>query len=106
MQYHVIPKIVEARQFTGDTANDMDIYLWVESQIGSFNPLEPFPDKGISIDPTTGYIFLATVQKVYVVATLDWIVRDSNGIFSVWKDKDFQEHFAPGKAKSNSECVA
>ena len=69
---------VQAAQLTGETAHDHAVYQWVEAlTLGSFEPLEvlegraPVPASGISIDPATGQVLIATLEGL-MHAPLGW----------------------------------
>ena len=101
MKFRKKPVTIEARQLTGDTANDHDIYLWVESgNGGSFEPT-PFilgletPTWGVSIDPRDGAFLIATPQGVMAANKGDWIIRDENGEFYSFTPFTFEATYEP-----------
>ena len=63
------PGTVEARQLAGPTSDVHGVYQWIESHTaGSFEPLAvldgdvPAPASGVSIDPGTGELLIATME--------------------------------------------
>ncbi|SCQ72845.1 Hypothetical protein PFR_JS17-2_2069 [Propionibacterium freudenreichii] len=92
---------IEARQLDGDTANDHDIYLWVEANTqGSFDPLsDEIPASGVSIDPSDGSFMIATLEGVMHARRDDWIIRGVAGEFYPCRDDIFRATYEPvGKA--------
>ena len=74
------PVVIEARQFTSESA--MDIYQWIEKNtLGSFEPLSriegkvPWPESGVTIDPSDGRMIIATLEGPHWVNLNDWVVR-------------------------------
>lgn len=89
------PVVIEARQFTED-AGWMDIYRWIErNTLGSFEPtavLEgrvPCPASGVSIDPDTGELLIATLEGVMRVSVGDWVIQGVAGEFYPCKPEIF-----------------
>lgn len=79
---------VQAAQLTGETAHDLAVYQWVEDNTrGSFAPLEvlegraPAPASGISIDPGTGHVLIATPEGIMHAPRGWWIIRGVAGEF-------------------------
>ncbi len=74
------PVTVEARQLTGNTSHDHDVYLWVEKNTqGSFDPYgNEIPASGISIDPGTGQLLIATLEGVMYAKVGDWIISGAS----------------------------
>ena len=89
--YRKKPVVVEARQLKG-TANDHDVYLWVESNTqGSFDPLDDdLPGSGVSIDPATGFFLIATLEGVMQAKPGDYIIRGVQGEFYPCKPDIFE----------------
>ena len=86
--YRKKPVTVEARQLVGDTAAIHAVYLWIESNtLGSFEPTAvvegrvPCPASGVSIDPGTGELLIATLEGVMRASIGDWIIRGVAGEF-------------------------
>ena len=82
------PVTVEARQFAGATSDVHGVYQWIESHTaGSFEPLAvldgdvPAPKSGVSIDPATGELLIATLEGVMRASIGDWIIRGVAGEF-------------------------
>ena len=81
--YRKRPVTIEARQLGGDMAHDHDIYLWIEGNVGSFDPLsEEIPDSGVSIDPFDGSLMIATLEGVKRAHRGDWIIYGVAGEFA------------------------
>lgn len=88
---------IEARQLDGDTANDHDIYLWIEASTqGSFDPLsEEIPTSGVSIDPSDGSLMIATLEGVMHARRDDWIIHGVAGEFYPCKPDIFRATYEP-----------
>ena len=94
--YRKRPVTVEARQLDGNTANDHDIYLWIEGNVGSFDPLsEEIPTSGVSIDPSDGSLMIATLEGVMRAHRGDWIIRGVAGEFYPCRDDIFRDTYEP-----------
>jgi hypothetical protein len=65
---------IEMRQVSGN-GNDRDLHDWIKKYtLGSFDPrTEKPPESGVSIDPETGNLLLATPKGV-ICAPIDWWV--------------------------------
>ena len=79
------PVEIQAMHFAGSSAEAHDVYLWVEKNTqGSFDPLdedEERPASGVSIDPATGFMLIATLEGVMQAKPGDWIIRGVKGEF-------------------------
>ena len=82
------PVVIEARQLAGATSDVHGVYQWIESHTsGSFEPLAvlggdvPAPKSGVSIDPGTGELLIATLEGVMRASIGDWIIRGVAGEF-------------------------
>lgn len=66
MKYRKKPVEIEARQLAGSAADFHGVYLWVEKNTqGSFEPYaDQVPASGVSIDPETGFMLIATLEGV------------------------------------------
>ena len=53
--------------------------------------VEEFPIKGISIDPETGFILIATPEGVRFAKPGDWLVKNSHGEFYPVSDEIFTQ---------------
>lgn len=74
------PVIVEAIRVTEETARAA--YVWVEENTeGSFDPYDPRPESGITIDPHDGMMCIATLEGLMKVNLGDWIIRGVKGEF-------------------------
>lgn len=91
------PVTIEARQLNGSTANDYDVYLWVEANTqGSFDPLSnEIPASGVSIDPSDGSFMIATLEGVMHARLGDWIIRGVAGEFYACRDDIFHATYEP-----------
>ncbi len=97
MKFRKKPVEIEARQLVGDTATLHSIYLWVEENtLGSFEPLDviegrkPWPESGVTIDPRTGQMVIATLEGGHWVRAGDWIIRGVQGEFYPCKPDIFE----------------
>ncbi|NCD23920.1 MAG: hypothetical protein EOL90_13435 [Spartobacteria bacterium] len=83
MKYRKKPVVIEAMQLTGGTAQWHDVYQWIERNTqGSFDPLAAeVPASGVSIDPATGFVLIATLEGVMQAKPEDWIIRGVQGEF-------------------------
>jgi hypothetical protein len=89
-KYRKKPVIIEAQRLTGE-ATDHDVYLWVEAAVGSFDPLwSGVPTAGVSIDPATGFMLIATLEGVMQAKPGDWIIRGVAGEFYPCKHDIFE----------------
>lgn len=94
---------VEAMQFIGSNADKHAVYLWVEENVGSFEPLavierrvEP-PRQGVSIDPRNGKMFLATPGGLQWVNEDWWVIKGPGGGFHACNPDAFAAKYAqPG----------
>lgn len=100
------PVLVEARQLTSETASD--IYTWVEANTqGSFNVEDDArPANGVSIDPSTGRMIIATVEGDAYASLGDWIIRDDQGEFSRCKQDVFDATYEPAVDELDSDDAA
>ena len=91
------PVTIEARQLDGNTANEHDIYLWIEANTeGSFNPLsEEIPDSGVWVDPFDESFMIATLEGVMRARRGDWIIRGVGGEFYACRDDIFRATYEP-----------
>jgi hypothetical protein len=90
-RYRKKPVVIEARQLDG-TSKDHDVYLWVEANSqGSFNPDDMvLPANGVSIDPATGFMLIATLEGVMQAKPGDWIIQGVAGEFYPCKPDIFE----------------
>lgn len=70
----------------------MEVYRWVEANTqGSFDPLaDEVPASGVSIDPATGFLLIATLEGVMQAKPGDWIIRGVQGEFYPCKPDIFE----------------
>ena len=88
--YSTKPTQLYAMRLTGFGASDIDIYRWVESQIGSFDPhLVSNPEKGVAVDPVSGFMMIATPMGKAYAKPGDWVVRGVMGDFKAFKSDVF-----------------
>ncbi len=90
------PVVIEARQLVGTDAEiHSNVYLWIEANTqGSFDPYaEEIPASGVSIDPTTGFFLIATLEGVMQAKMGDWIIRGVQGEFYPCKPEIFAESY-------------
>lgn len=86
------PVTVEAMRFAGTTADTHAVYKWIEDNtLGSFEPYtDPPPASGVSIDPATGDMLIATLEGVHHARLGDWIIRGVQGEFYPCKPDIFE----------------
>jgi hypothetical protein len=90
------PVEIEARQLLGtDGEIHSNVYKWVEENTqGSFDPYSrPVPASGVSIDPSTGFLLLATLEGVMQAKPGDWIIRGVQGEFYPCKPDIFEQTY-------------
>lgn len=89
------PVVIEAMLFAGTTAETHAVYQWIEEHTqGSFNPLdEETPASGVSIDPATGFMLIATLEGVMQAKPGDYIIQDVNGEFYPCKPDIFEKTY-------------
>jgi hypothetical protein len=98
MRYRKKPVVIEARQLVGTPPEIHDVYLWVEANTeGSFDPLPDdetsFPTSGVSIDPATGFMLIATLEGVMTAKPGDYIIRGVQGEFYPCKPDIFEQTY-------------
>jgi hypothetical protein len=103
-RYTKRPVTIEAMQLAGTTAETHAVYQWVESNtFGSFDPDilndpdEPNPASGVSIDPATGDMLIATLEGVHHARLGDWVIRGIQGEFYPCKPDIFAATYAPAE---------
>lgn len=85
---------IEAMHFVGDSSTDLNIYRWLEDEVGSFSSqASNIPYKGVSVDPKTGFMIIATQGGMVYVVPGDWIVRYPNGDFSKYDQEEFESKY-------------
>lgn len=97
MKFRKKPVEVEAMQLVGDNADIHAVYLWVESNSqGSFDPDDDeLPGSGVSIDPATGFMLIATLEGIMQAKPGDWIIRGVQGEFYPCKPDIFEATYEP-----------
>ena len=77
------PVEVQAAQLAGSDGDVHAVYKWVEANTqGSFDPrVADVPASGVSIDPSTGFMLIATMEGVMQAKPGDWIIRGVQGEF-------------------------
>lgn len=93
-KYRKKPVVIEAMQLKG-VAEDHDVYLWVEANTqGSFDPTDEIvPATGVSIDPATGFMLIATLEGIMQAKPGDWIIKGVEGEFYPVKESIFHETY-------------
>lgn len=96
-RYRKKPVEIEARQLVGTTADMHAVYQWVEANTqGSFDPESPeLPAAGVSIDPATGFMLIATLEGVMQAKPGDYIIRGVQGEFYPCKPDIFEATYEP-----------
>ena len=94
-RYRKKPVVDEAATLTGTLPNDHDIYLWVEANTqGSYDPYSTeVPATGVSIDPATGFMLIATLEGVMQAKPGDYIIRGVQGEFYPCKPEIFEQTY-------------
>lgn len=94
-KYRKMPVVVEARQLAGSNGDMHAVYQWIEANTqGSFDPLDDqVPASGVSIDPATGFMLIATLEGVMQAKPGDWIIRGVQGEFYPIKPDIFADTY-------------
>jgi len=81
--YKKLPVTIEARHYVGSISELHDIYLWVEKNTqGSFDWYdEERPASGVTIDPATGFMNIATLEGLMQVKPGDYVICGVAGEF-------------------------
>ncbi len=95
--YRKRPIEIEARQLTESAGEAHAVYLWVEQNTqGSFDPdADEVPGSGVSIDPATGFLLIATMEGVMQAKPGDWVIRGVQGEFYPCKPDIFELTYEP-----------
>jgi hypothetical protein len=90
--YRKKPVEIEARQLAGSNGEIHAVYQWIEQNTqGSFDPLaDEVPASGVSIDPATGFLLIATLEGVMQAKPGDWIIKGIQGEFYPCKPDIFE----------------
>lgn len=90
-QYREKRREVEARQFTGNENEMLDVVNWVMQQGYSwFDLFTPAPSRGVSIERKTGFMLISDDNGEFMRAGRgDWVVRDPTGRVRPMSDADF-----------------
>jgi hypothetical protein len=97
MKFRKKPVEIEAMQLVGDNTDMFAVYQWVEEHTqGSFAPYAAeLPASGVSIDPATGFMLIATLEGVMQAKPGDWIIRGVQGEFYPCKPDIFDATYEP-----------
>lgn len=89
------PVVVEAFQLTETPAEMHAVYQWVEKNTqGSFDPMgDKVPASGVSIDPATGFMLIATLEGVMQAKPGWWIIKGVNGEFYPCDPEIFEKSY-------------
>ena len=89
--YKKKPVVVEAYQMDGTHA-DAHVYNWIaDSTQGSFDPrANALPASGVSIDPATGFMLIATLEGIMQAKPGDYIIKGVQGEFYPCKPDIFE----------------
>jgi hypothetical protein len=95
VKYRKRPVVIEAMQIAGPPAEAIEVYRWVEANTqGSFDPwVDVVPASGVSIDPETGFMLIATLEGVMQAKPGDWIIKGVQGEFYPIKASIFHETY-------------
>ena len=85
------PVTVEAMRLEGTAGETMEVYRWIEENTasGSYDTNArdengerlPVPASGVSIDASTGFLVIATLEGEMTAKPGDWIIRGVAGEF-------------------------
>lgn len=95
------PVTIEAMRLIGTPAETHAVYQWIEANtLGSFQPPTGeddwvAPESGVSIDPATGDMLIATLEGVMHARLGDWIVRGVQGEFYPVRADIFEATYDP-----------
>lgn len=97
------PVVIEAMQLVGSNIDMYGVYLWVEENTqGSFDPLaDTVPASGVSIDPATGFMLIATLEGIMTAKPGDWVIRGVQGEFYPCKPDIFEATYEPVERVEN-----
>lgn len=85
------PVLLEAMQLTGSGPHDIKVYQWVEQYVGGFGAVTLRGEsKGISVDPKTGFMLIATPKGVIEAEPGDFIIHAVTGEFRAMKGDVFR----------------
>lgn len=92
------PVEIEAMELRGGNSRIMDVYLWVESHIGSTYPAmdddtNGGSSTGVSIDPADGQMVIRTLEGDMKASLGDWIIRGVQGEFYPCKPDIFAQTY-------------
>jgi hypothetical protein len=96
------PVEIEAMRLVGDSSDTMAVYRWIEENTqGSFDPMsDEVPGSGVSIDPATGQLMVATLEGVMHASYGYWIIRGVQGEFYPCKADIFDATYEPVEVKT------
>lgn len=94
-QYRKKPVVIEAAQLVGTESEVHGVYQWIEKNTqGSFDPYtEEVPASGVSIDPATGFMLIATLEGVMQAKPGDYVIKGVNGEFYPCKPDIFEKTY-------------
>jgi hypothetical protein len=97
MRFRKRPVEIEAMQLVGNAVDVHQVYLWVEENTqGSFDPMaDEVPASGVSIDPATGFLLIATLEGVMQAKPGDWIIQGVQGEFYPCGPDIFEATYEP-----------
>jgi hypothetical protein len=98
--YKKKPVVVEAMQFDGSSTSKHAVYLWAEKHVGSFDfnfnaDEDEVPKSGVSIDPATGCMVIATLEGIMTVSHGDYVICVIQGEFYPCKPDIFEATYEP-----------
>ena len=92
-KYRKKPVVIEAMRFAGTPIEAIEVYRWIEENTaGSYDTNDPsgeVPDSGVSIDASTGFLVIATLEGEMLAKLGDWIIRGVAGEFYPCKPEIF-----------------
>lgn len=97
IKYRNKPVVIEAMLLDGTSAEVHAVYQWIEKNTqGSFDPLaDEVPKSGVSIDPATGFLLIATLEGIMHAKPGDYIIRGVKGEFYPCKPDIFAATYEP-----------
>lgn len=99
-KYTKKPVTIEAMRLAGSPARTHAVYQWIEANTqGSFDPdAEQLPMSGVSIDPGTGFLLIATLEGVMQAKPGDYIIRGVQGEFYPCKPDIFEATYEEARS--------
>lgn len=106
-KYRKKPVTIETMRLEGTTGEIHAVYRWIEENTaGSYDTNArdengdrlPGPDSGVSIDASTGFLVIATLEGEMTAKPGDWIIRGVAGEFYPCKPEIFEATYEEADA--------